>query len=192
MADSFKAKQITSLTENTSMADTDIVPVGNAGTSTLRRIKWANILEAIKSKITSWTYSFNTSSKTLEGAVNEMQGNISAINGSLSNISGTATPVGIFKNQSISYMRGGRIVVVTGWVNTGSVQDPTTGYPEGNHYTIASIPYTPLGGAAPLAAYCMNGAADAQVWVENGNIVFKSTRDPFSNAIYVSGAFIMA
>ena len=37
MADSFKAKQITSLTENTSMADTDIVPVGNAGTSTLRR-----------------------------------------------------------------------------------------------------------------------------------------------------------
>ncbi len=84
MADSFKAKQITSLTENTSMADTDIVPVGNAGTSTLRRIKWANILEAIKSKITSWTYSFNTSSKTLEGAVNEMQGNISAINGSFS------------------------------------------------------------------------------------------------------------
>ena len=83
MADSFKAKQITSLTENTSMADTDIVPVGNAGTSTLGRIKWANILEAIKSKITSWTYSFNTSSKTLEGAVNEMQGNISAINGSL-------------------------------------------------------------------------------------------------------------
>lgn len=85
MADSFKAKQITSLTENTSIADTDIVPVGNAGTSTLRRIKWANILAAIKSKITSWTYSFNTSSKTLEGAVNEMQGNISAINGSLNN-----------------------------------------------------------------------------------------------------------
>lgn len=83
MADSFKAKQITSLTENTSMADTDIVPVGNAGTSTLRRIKWANILSAIKNKITSWTYNFNTSSKTLEGAVNEMQGNISAINGSL-------------------------------------------------------------------------------------------------------------
>ena len=80
MADSFKAKQITSLTENTSMADTDIVPVGNAGTSTLRRIKWANILAAIKSKITSWTYNFNTSSKTLEGAVNEMHGDITALN----------------------------------------------------------------------------------------------------------------
>ena len=89
-------------------------------------------------------------------------------------------------------MRFGKIVVVTGWVNTGSVQDPTTGFPEGNHYTIASIPYAPLGGAAPLATYCMNGAADAQVWVEGGNIVFKSTRDPFSNAIYISGAFIMA
>lgn len=83
MADSFKAKQITSLTENTSMADTDIVPVGNAGTSTLRRIKWANILAAIKSKITSWTYNFNTSSKTLEGAVNEMHGDITALNNGL-------------------------------------------------------------------------------------------------------------
>lgn len=90
-------------------------------------------------------------------------------------------------------MRFGRVVVVTGSVDVGSVQDPTIGYPEGNHYAIASIPYSPLGGAAPLAAYCMNGAADAQVWVENtGNIVFKSTRDPFSNAIYISGAFIMA
>lgn len=84
MAD-FKAKQITSLTENTSMDDADTVPVGAAGTSILRRVKWSNILSAIKNKITSWTYSFNTSSKTLEGAVNEMQGNISAINGSLAN-----------------------------------------------------------------------------------------------------------
>lgn len=164
MADSFKAKQITSLTENTSMADTDIVPVGNAGTSTLRRIKWANILAAIKSKITSWTYNFNTSSKTLEGAVNEMHGDITALNNGLSNISGTATPYGKFKNQSISYMRFGRIVVVTGSVDLGSVQDQN-GYPEGAHYAIASIPYTPLGGTASLAAYCTNASADAQVWV---------------------------
>ena len=126
----------------------------------------------------------------LKSLIDKNTADITALNNDLANISGTATPVGIFKNQSISYMRFGRIVVVTGWVNTASVQDPTTGFPEGNHYAIASIPYTPLGGAAPLAAYCMNGAADAQVWVEDGNIVFKSTKDPFSNAIYISGAFI--
>lgn len=87
-------------------------------------------------------------------------------------------------------MKFGRIVVVTGWVNTGAVQNPTTGYPLGQHFAIATIPFTPLGGAAPLATYCMNAAADAQVWVENGNIIFKSTIDPFSNAIYIAGAFI--
>lgn len=89
-------------------------------------------------------------------------------------------------------MRFGRIVVISGSVDVGKVQDPTTGYPTGNHYTIATIPYLLPAGAAPLATYCMNAGADAQAWVENGNIVFKSTRDPYSNAIYVSGAFIMA
>ena len=89
-------------------------------------------------------------------------------------------------------MRFGRIVVITGSVDVGSVQD-STGYPEGNHYAIASIPYPPLGGAAPLAAYCTNASADAQVWVENtGYIVFKSTRNAFPDVIYISGAFIMA
>ena len=93
--------------------------------------------------------------------------------------------------QSISYMRFGRIVVVTGWVNTGTVQDPTKGYPLGTHYTIATIPFTPHGGAAPLAAYCTNAESGAQVWVEGTNIVFKSQIDPFSNAIYIAGAFII-
>jgi hypothetical protein len=89
-------------------------------------------------------------------------------------------------------MRFGRIVVVTGSVDVGSVQD-SAGYPEGNHYAIASIPYTPLGGTASLTAYCTNASADAQVWVENtGYIVFKSTRNAFPDLIYISGAFIMA
>lgn len=103
-----------------------------------------------------------------------------------------ATPVGIFKNQLISYMRFGRVVVITGSVDVGSVQDPTIGYPEGNHYTIASIPYTPFGEVAPLATYCMNAGADAQAWVVKGSIVLKTTINPFPNVIYISGAFIMA
>lgn len=91
-------------------------------------------------------------------------------------------------------MRFGRIVVVTGSVNVGSVQD-SAGYPEGDHYAIASIPYNPLGGVAPLAAYCTNASADAQVWVEKVEnteyIVFKSTRNAFPDLIYISGAFII-
>lgn len=157
------------------------VPAPQAGTSTRFLCSDATWKEAVDA----------TQGKAINDAIAKNAADITALNSGLSNISGTATPYGKFKNQSISYMRFGRIVVVTGWVNTGSVQDPTTGFPEGNHYTIASIPYTPLGGAAPLATYCINAAADAQVWVENGNIVFKSTRDPFSNAIYMSGVFII-
>ena len=102
-----------------------------------------------------------------------------------------ATPVGIFKNQLISYMRFGRVVVITGSVDVGSVQDPTIGYPTGNHYTIATIPYLLPAGAAPLATYCMNAGADAQAWVEGRNIMFKTTINPFPNVIFMSGAFIL-
>lgn len=134
MADSFKAKQITSLTENTSMADTDIVPVGNAGTSTLRRIKWANILAAIKSKITSWTYNFNTSSKTLEGAVNEMQGNISAINGSLENTSIVDATNGI---GAVTYTRRGKLLELNAYWFGGSGVSP-------GRVLLCELPYQPV------------------------------------------------
>ena len=128
----------------------------------------------------------------LKSLIDKNTADITALNNDLANISGTATPFGKYKNQSISYMRFGRIVVITGSVDVGSVQD-STGYPEGNHYAIASIPYPPLGGTASLSAYCTNASADAQVWVENtGYIVFKSTRNAFPDVIYISGAFIMA
>ena len=88
-------------------------------------------------------------------------------------------------------MKFGRIVVVTGWVNAGAVQNPTTGYPLGQHFAIATIPFKPYGGAAPLAAYCTNAESGAQVWVEDTTIVFKSQIDSFPNAIYLAGAFII-
>ena len=157
MADSFKAKQITSLTENTSMADTDIVPVGNAGTSTLRRIKWANILSAIKNKITSWTYNFNTSSKTLEGAVNEMQGNISAINGSLSNKLNTSDEIFRYFGQSTN---NANWFVLTGIYNTSP---STVGAAAYGVIVVFAAPY-PSGG--------FNGKNWIhQLWLTNNDMV---------------------
>lgn len=42
-------KRITDLTEKTALADSDLLVVGNGGTSTLRKIKWATILDKLKS-----------------------------------------------------------------------------------------------------------------------------------------------
>lgn len=73
-------------------------------------------------------------------------------------------------------MRFGKIVVVTGWVNTGAVQNPTTGYPLGQHFAIATVPFKPYGGSAPLAAYCTNAESGAQVWVEDNSLIKKLTK----------------
>lgn len=159
MADSFKAKQITSLTENTSMADTDIVPVGNAGTSTLRRIKWANILAAIKSKITSWTYNFNTSSKTLEGAVNEMHGDITALNNGLANKLNTADEVFRTFDPS-SYKDNANWACFTGLYRTAP---NTVGAQDYGVLIVFAAPY-------PSAGF--NGKNWIhQLWFTNNNIV---------------------
>ena len=61
------------------MADADLFLVGNAGTSTFRKISWANIAEAIKTKLGIGTASeLTTSSKNLVGAINEVN---AALNG---------------------------------------------------------------------------------------------------------------
>ena len=113
-------------------------------------------------------------------------------NSSLSNISGTATPYGVFTTQDIKYIKFGRIVVVTGWVDVGAVQ-PSEGYPTGNRYTVATIPYTPYAKYAALSGFCTNSTTNADVLVEPGKITFKMTSsNPYPDVIYISGAFIMA
>lgn len=114
----------------------------------------------------------------------------SLLNGSLSNISGTATPYGVFTTQDIKYIRFGRIVIVTGWVNVGAVQ-PSGGYPIGGHHAVATIPFTPYGKYSALSVFCSNAAAAAEVLVEPGIITFKTTNDPYPDVIYISGAFII-
>lgn len=45
------AEKITALTENDTMADEDLISLGNGGTASLRKITWANIIKSIKSKL---------------------------------------------------------------------------------------------------------------------------------------------
>lgn len=71
-------KKITDLTENSAPNDEDLFLFGNAGSAILRKIKWSNILIAIKNKIAEWTFNdLNTTEKTLLGAVNELNSDMS-------------------------------------------------------------------------------------------------------------------
>ena len=73
MADTITTKKVTDLTENSAPTDEDLILVGNAGTAVLRKIKWSNILAAIKTKIASWAFdTLTTTDKTLPGAINEL------------------------------------------------------------------------------------------------------------------------
>lgn len=49
--ETIETKKATALEENTDVADADLFLVGNAGTSVLRKLKWSNILAAVKKKL---------------------------------------------------------------------------------------------------------------------------------------------
>lgn len=71
-----ETKTVTDLAEKTSPADTDLFMAGDAGTATLKKVKWSSMLAAIKTKIASWTFqTLNTSDKTIPGALNELNNN---------------------------------------------------------------------------------------------------------------------
>jgi len=76
MADQFRYKLMTDLTAKDAPSDTDLVAVGNNGSSALRKLTFASIANAIKTKLLTWTFTnLTTSSKTLPGAVNELNSN---------------------------------------------------------------------------------------------------------------------
>lgn len=77
MADQFRYKLMTDLTAKADPSDTDLVAVGNNGSSALRKLTFASIANAIKTKLASWQFTnLTTSSKTLPGAVNELNSKI--------------------------------------------------------------------------------------------------------------------
>lgn len=76
-----ETKRVTDLAEKTSPADEDLFMAGDAGTATLKKFKWSSLLEAIKTKIASWTFqTLNTSDKTIPGALNELNNNMVNMN----------------------------------------------------------------------------------------------------------------
>ncbi len=80
MADQFRYKLLTDLTAKADPSDTDLFAVGNNGSSGLRKLTFASIANAIKTKLLSWTFTnLTTSSKTLPGAVNELNSKITVV-----------------------------------------------------------------------------------------------------------------
>lgn len=74
LAETIETKKVTDLTEKTSPVDADLFTVGDDGTATLKKIKWSNLLTAIKKKIAEWTFdTLNTTDKTLPGGLNELR-----------------------------------------------------------------------------------------------------------------------
>lgn len=128
----------------------------------------------------------------LKSMIDKNTADITALNSGLLNITGKASPFGIFTKQSIDYIKIGKLVIISGYVDAGTVQ-PSEGYPAGAHYTVATIPYTPYANYAALSGFCTNSTTSADVLVEPGKITFKMTSsNPYPDVIYISGAFIMA
>lgn len=78
--DAIETKKVTDLGEKTTPEDDDLFMAGDAGGSALKKMKWSNLLEAIKTKIAEWTFeTLSTEDKTVPGALNELNSNIGAL-----------------------------------------------------------------------------------------------------------------
>lgn len=105
-------KKLTNLTEATSLADNDLMLLESSSVS--KKIKWSTVYNAIKSKLVSWlnslTFSVTTTSKTLPGAINELDKDVGAINSSLTDT----------KITRLSVRSAGSLIVdpnYTGWIS---------------------------------------------------------------------------
>ncbi len=59
--------------EVTSANDEDLLMLGRDGTGRLRKIKWSNLVEGVKTKFINWLFSdLTTTDKTIPGAINEL------------------------------------------------------------------------------------------------------------------------
>ncbi len=78
--DAIETKKVTDLEEKTTPEDDDLFMAGDAGESKLKKIKWSNLLEAVKAKIAEWDFeTLSTEDKTVPGALNELNSNIGAL-----------------------------------------------------------------------------------------------------------------
>ncbi|WP_418482558.1 hypothetical protein, partial [Frisingicoccus sp.] len=94
MAGEIVTKKITELEENTTIDDADILMAGDKGTNALKRFTIGAFLTAIKAKLAAWTFdTLQTTSKTLPGAVNELNSkmSVSGIQSQLQGYSGSCS-----------------------------------------------------------------------------------------------------
>lgn len=110
MSDTYTSKKVTDLTENTSVSDTDLMLVGNAGTANLRRITFANVAAKIKEKIASWAYdTLTTTNKTLPGAINELNTKIAK------NVLGAGIDLKEYTSTYYTFPSDGYVCVLLGY-----------------------------------------------------------------------------
>lgn len=96
-------KTVVDLDEKTTPVDMDLFVIGNAGTATLKKLKWSSMLAAIKTKIAEWTFqTLNTSDKTIPGALNELN---NKMNVSTYVISGEFIDANAYKASGIKFLR---------------------------------------------------------------------------------------
>ena len=141
MAGEIVTKKITELEENTTIDDADILMAGDKGTNALKRFTIGAFLTAIKAKLAAWTFdTLQTTSKTLPGAVNELNSKMS-VNGIQSQLEGYS--------GSCSFSRSGHFVTMH--YDLGNNQRPATdgiktiftipeGYRPSTKYTLITIP----------------------------------------------------
>ena len=73
----YTVKKITDLATDAEVTDSDLMAVGNAGTSILKKLTFGNLANYIRDKLKTLTFSsgtnaLTTTNKTLPGAVNEL------------------------------------------------------------------------------------------------------------------------
>lgn len=100
----------------------------------------------------------------------------------------SATPYGGFTVQSISAIKVGRMAIISGYVDVGAVQS-AGGYPPGTEYTVATLPFSAQTGTA-VAAFCSNGTAVVNAYINQNKLIFKSVIDSYPDVILFGGAVI--
>lgn len=135
MAGEIVTKKITELEENTTIDDADILMAGDKGTNALKRFTIGAFLTAIKAKLAAWTFdTLQTTSKTLPGAVNELNSNFEGLIIRKTYYSENITVVGgetsiqFDVNQLINTPAGYEFLIYdlniagAGWVNITAIQ----------------------------------------------------------------------
>lgn len=68
----YTTKKITELDEDVAAADADLIAVGDGGNATLKKMSLSTLANWIKTKVQGFTFPFNSGTKTLQAALNDV------------------------------------------------------------------------------------------------------------------------